>query len=279
MNRLPVPDDGWRRLVQRATAIAVLWAIATFSIAVAAMPVIDPECYSDTDGGGQVCPLHRDPALTHLFDVRWPPVPAAVTVSVILVAILLGIGLAILLDTSEPWSEQGGAPTAAGGIAGLLGAGLGLLVAGPGFFHPLIALGTIVLGALLFLLGLLGLRAFRRALHRRYARHLRREHLRDHGTRIVATITEVTWEETYPDGDALFTVTAAFTTATGARLVIETILVPRADAPVVDGTVVIFHDDERAHPTGIDVLLEADPNGQRDPDALEKYPDASPGVA
>lgn len=274
LNRLPVPDDGWAHLLRQVIVVFASWAVAAFMIAAAGLPQTDPQCYSDTDGGAQICPLHPDPVLTHLFDVRWPAVPEAVTVSVIMVAMLLGIGLGIFLDTSEPWSERGGAPTAAGIVSGLQGGGLGLLVAGPGFLHPLIALGVTALGALLIVLGLLALRAFLRALRRRYARHLRREHLREQGTRTVARITALDWRQTYQDDDAVFTVTAELDAEGGTRPVTEELCVPRAEAPVVGGTVVLLHDDEMGHPTGIDVLLEADPEGLRDPDALEKYPEA-----
>ncbi|UOR01495.1 hypothetical protein MUN77_15410 [Leucobacter allii] len=271
---LPTPDDGWARVLLQAGAVAGLWAIATFLIAAAALPQMDPQCYSDSPTGGRVCPLQRDPVLTHLFDVRWPAVPEAVTVSGVLLTMLLGIGLAIFLDTSEPWSERGGAPTAAGIVSGLLGGGLGLLVAGPGFVHPLIALGVTALGALLALLGSLALRAFLRALRRRYAGHLRREQLREHGTRTVSRITSLDWQYTYPDDDTVFTLTAEFDTRDGRRSVTEELCVPRRDAPVLGGTVIVVHDDDAAHATGIDALLALDPDGLRDPDALEKYPEA-----
>ncbi|MFJ7085901.1 hypothetical protein ACIQU8_22035 [Streptomyces griseus] len=279
MRSLPVPDDGWPHVLRQAVAVAVLWAIATFGIAAAGLPQMDPQCYSD--GGAQICPLHPDPVLTHLFDARWPAVPEPVTVTGVLVTMYLGIGLALFLDTSEPWSERGGAPTAAGLTAGLLGAGLGLLVAGPGFVHPLIAVGCTALGAVLLLLGLLALRAFLRALRRRYARHLRREQLLEHGTRAVATIAELVWTERYQrysgpegEGDPVFVVTARLGEGSDARTVTEELAVPRGDAPVVGGTVIVIHDDRKVHETGITVLLQPDPEGLRDPEALEKYPPA-----
>ncbi|MFC0674319.1 hypothetical protein [Brachybacterium hainanense] len=278
---LPRPDGGWPHLLRQVVAVVLLWAIAAFLIAAAGLPLMDPQCYSDSPSGGEVCPLDPDPVLTHLFDARWPAVPEPVTVTVSLAAVFAGIGLAIHLDTSEPWSERGDAPTAAGLIAGVLGAGLGLLIAGPGFLDPRVAIGITALGALLLLLGLLALRAFLRALRRRYARHLRREHLRGRGTRTIATITGLVWTERYrryggqeDDGDPIFAVTARLGRASGARTVAEELAVPRADAPVVGGTVIVIHDDEHAHETGIDVLLEPDPDGLRDPDALVKYPPA-----
>lgn len=281
MRNLPVPDGGWPHVLRQAVAVAVLWAVATFGIAAAGLPLVDPQCYSDSDGGARICPLHPDPVLTHLFDARWPAVPEPVTVTGVLVAMFLGIGLAVFLDTSEPWSERGGAPTAAGLTAGLLGVGLGLFVAGPGFVNPLIAVGCTALGALLLLLGLLALRAFLRALRQRYARHLRREQLQQHGTHTVATIAELVWTERYQrhggqedGGDPIFVVTARLGEGSEARTVTEELAVPRADAPVVGGTVVVIHDDRKAHETGITVLLESDPEGPRDPEALEKYPPA-----
>ena len=277
MRTLPVPDDGWPHVLRQAVAVAVLWAIATFGIAAAGMPVMDPQCYSDSPGAAQVCPLHPDPVLTHLFDARWPAVPEPVTVTGILAAMFLGIGLAILLDTSEPWSERGGAPTAAGLTAGLIGAGLGLLVAGPGFLHPLIAAGCTALGALMLVVGLLALRAFLRALRRRYARHLRREELQQQGTRTVATIIGLVWTGRYSgtEGDEpVFVVTARFGQGSETRTVAEELSVPRADAPVIGGTVIVVHDDRVAHESGITVLLELDPGGPRDPEALTKYPPA-----
>jgi hypothetical protein len=54
--------------------------------------------------------------------------------------------------------------------------------------------------------------------------------------------------------------------------VTEELTVPRADAPVVGGTVIVIHDDREAHPTGIAVILELDPEGLRDPEALTTYP-------
>jgi len=277
MTALPVPDDGWPHVLRRAVAIAALWAAVTFGIAAAGMPLIDPQCSSDTMGGGPICPLHPDPALSRLFDARWPAVPEPLTVTGVLLALFLGIGLSLFLDTSEPWSERGGAPTAAGFTAGLLGAGLGLLVAGPGFVQPLIALACTALGALLLLLGLLALRAFVRALRRRYARHLREVQLREHGTRTVAAITGLVWAERYSgsEGDEpVFVVTAEFGRGRRTRTVTERVSLPYADVPVVGGTVIVIHDDRENDETGVAVLLEPDPDGLRDPEAREKYPPA-----
>ena len=36
----------------------------------------------------------------------------------------------------------------------------------------------------------------------------------------------------------------------------------------------MIHDEHTNHPTGVTVLIEADPAGLRDPEALEKYPPA-----
>lgn len=278
MQTLPVPDGGWPHPSRQVIAIVVFWAIAAFGFAALVLPTMDPQCYSDN--GTHVCPLDPDPALTHLFDTRWPPVPVTWAALALFLSMMLGVGLAIFLDTSDPWSETGGAPAVVGSISVSCGIGLGLLVAGPGFVHPLVALGCTGLGALLIVLSLLGVRGFQRVLRRRYARHLRREHLREHGTRTVATVTELEWRRRYggKEGEEpVFAVTARLTSEPNARTVTEELTVPRADSPVVRGTVIVVHDDQEGHETGIDVLLEPDPDGLRDRDALEKYPPAPAG--
>ncbi|MDQ0613445.1 hypothetical protein QF046_001086 [Microbacterium sp. W4I4] len=275
MTVLPVPDGGWTQLIRTTTAVAVCWAIAMFGLAAFVFSTMDPQCAMINNA--HVCPQNPDPALTHLFDVRWPAVHAAWAVPVPILLMLIGIGLVIFLDTSEPWSKTGGAPRLVGDIPGVLGAGLGLLVAGPGFVQPLVALGVTGLGGLLILLGLLGVRWFRRTLHSRYARHLRREDLRERGTRTIAAISELTWTGRYSrkEGDEpVFSVTARLGPEHGAREVRAELTTPREHAPIAGGTVIVIHDGQENHGTGIDVLLESDPDGLRDPEALEKYPPA-----
>ena len=147
-------------------------------------------------------------------------------------------------------------------------------MAGPGFTRPLVALSITGAGVLLIALGLLGVRGFRNALQRRHALHQRRGALTQHGTCTVATITELVWEQRYLDEDPVFTVTATLGTAPDARMITDELCVPREQAPIVGGTVIVIHDDQTGHHTGIDVLIEPDPGGLRDPDALEKYPKA-----
>ena len=276
MTPLPTPDDGWTHLLRSAITVAVLWAISGFALTALLLPGIDPQCSSDSGTG--VCPLDPDRAITHLFDAAWPQIPElwGIAVVVVVVSMLLGIAIALVIDTSAPWSKTCGTrtPPIAGFLAGLLGCGLGLLVAGPGFTRPLVALSITGAGVLLIALGLLGVRGFRNALQRRHALHQRRGALTQHGTCTVATITELVWEQRYLDEDPVFTVTATLGTAPDARMITDELCVPREQAPIVGGTVIVIHDDQTGHHTGIDVLIEPDPGGLRDPDALEKYPKA-----
>lgn len=269
---LPVPDGGWPRLLRRAVAVGALWAVAVFVIAAAALPLMDPQCTS-TDTG-RVCPSDLVPAISHLFDVRWPALPEAWVVPAVAVPMMCGVGTALFLGHDQPWAATGGAPAVVGELAGVVGAGVGLLIAGPGFVHPAIAAGITGLGALLVALGLLGLRGFRRALRRRHARHLRLTHLRAHGTRTVAAITQIDWRGGYRSGDPVLTVTARLGGSAGARETTARMAVARERAPIVGGTVIVIHEDEEGHPTGVDVLMEPDPHGARDPDARKKYPPA-----
>lgn len=275
MSALPVPDGGWSHLLRSVIAVGLLWATAAWAATALLLPRMDPQCYSNDVA--RICPLHPDPALTHLFDSAWPQVTELWGFLVVVVPMVSGIGIALFIDTSEPWAEAGGAPPVTGSLSGLTGTGLGLLIAGPGFARPLVVLGIAGGGLLLMVLGLLGVRRLREELRRRAAAHERRARLEEHGTRTIARITALEWQQAYRDDDPVFTVTAAFGPAPDARTVTGELCVPREDAPVVGGTVVVVHDEERGHPTGIDLLLSADPDGLRDPEALEKYPEAPKG--
>lgn len=275
MSSLPAPDGGWSHLLRSLTVVSALWAIAAFCATALLLPGMDPQCSSTETA--RICPQYPDPALTHLFDAAWPQIPELWGAAVMVPAMLLAIGIALFVDTSEPWSETGGAPPVAGFLAGLIGGGVGLMVTGPGFEHPLVALGITATGAVLVLLGWLGVRRFRKTLRRRFAVHQRREALYECGTRTIATITALEWEQRYLDDDLVFTVTARLGEEPGARSVAGELRVPHAHVPVIGGTVVVLHDDQVGHATGIDFLLEADPDGRRDPDALEKYPKAPEG--
>ncbi|WP_449276729.1 hypothetical protein [Leucobacter sp. GX24907] len=272
MSALPVPTDGWPHLLRMAGSVTAGWAIAAFTIVAFLLPGVDPQCQSANET--TVCPQHPDPALTHLFDAYWPQIPVGWPAGIMVVSMLFAIGVAVFIDSADPWSSTGGAPQFTGLLAGILGCGVGLFVAGPGFTRPLIALAVTALGALLILLALLCMRGFRGALRRRYAVHLRRQELRQHGTRTVATITELVWERRYLNDDPVFTVAARLGDAPGARIVSDELCVPSEQAPVVGGTVVVIHDKHTDHPTDVTALIEADPAGLRDPNALEKYPPA-----
>ncbi|MBB4134000.1 hypothetical protein [Gordonia humi] len=82
------------------------------------------------------------------------------------------------------------------------------------------------------------------------------------------------WERRYLDDDPVFTVAARLGDSPEAHVVSEKLCILREQAPVVGGTVVVIHDQHTDLPTGVTVLIEADPAGLCDPEALEKYPPA-----
>lgn len=275
---LPEPDGGWRRVGTMWAVVAVLWALASFTLVAFVNPLMDPECYSDGTGT-TICPLpeSRDQALAGIFDVRWPSLHGwePLGLGLAILSIMVAVGVSIFLSTTDPWSSTGGAPDTVGLQASLTGAGLGLIVAGSGYLRLLPALGFVGAGLLAWFLAALILRALVRSLTRRYAEHQRRTDLREHGRRLLAEVVEVRYLSAAGTTDrAVFEVMAR---PYGQAQVVEGLVgAPRPDAPIVGGTVFIYADDETDHPTGVAVVMEPDPDSIRDPDFEERYPEPSP---
>lgn len=277
LRTLPAPDDGWRPLARLTALVALSAFIAAFALTGLLLPTMDIECWSNAEGA-TICPHpdSRDPRLAHLLDARWPSVGAADLAVALFAfaALLLAIGGTAFLATASPWEGLGAGPDAMGLWAGLGGAGAGLVVAGCGFLHPLAAAAIIGAGFLLLLTAALGLRHATRSLRRRHAAHVRRRDLRARGRRSIARVVDVRWLTGAGTTDVLvFDVTARIRRQGGE--VRGILRVPREEAPVVGGSVVVFSDGSPDHPTGIAVVLESDPRSPRHPDPWAAYPDLS----
>lgn len=275
---LPEPEGGWRGVGTQALVVAALWALAIFTITAFLLPQMDPECYTD-DTGSTVCPLpeSRNPALAELLDVRWPPIGSweVLALAGALAAIFVAVGVSLFLSTNNPWSRTGGAPDLVGLQAALGGVGLGLVVAGPGFVRPISAVACVALGLIAWLLAAVACRIFVRSLQRRYAEHLRRTRLREHGRRLLADVVDVAYlPAAGTTGGSVFRVEAR--PRGGGRSLVGLLQVPRPDAPVVGGTVFVYSDGAHAHPTGVDVVMDPDPESIRDAHYDERYPEPSP---
>lgn len=156
----PVPSGGKGPFLLRAAAVFALWGVIAFTVAALAIPLMDPECYSDI--GDRICPLaeDRDPNLTHLYATRWPQVDE----SAVGIILLVMVGLAAALDrfflrSWEPWPAQSYSGVHVAMICGVLGCGIGLLVAGLGFADPRMMLGVTGAGLAVIVLGGIGIRA------------------------------------------------------------------------------------------------------------------------
>lgn len=275
---LPAPEGGWHRITTWVTWVAALWAVATFIMVAIVTPRMDPECYSDGTSV-TICPLpeDRNPALTGLLEARWPDLGAWTTLAGVAGVLLLlaAVGASIFLSTIEPWSSTGGAPNTVVLQASLAGIGLGLISAGLGYVRPLVVFGFVAAGVLAWGFGALLCRAFVRSLRDRYAKHLRRARLRERGKRLLAEVIDVYWLRGAGTSDLLlFEVTAR--QCDEPRMFDGLIRLPRADAPVIGGTIFVYTDGASYHPTGIDVVMEQDPASVRDPDVEQRYPDLSP---
>ncbi len=277
LRTLPAPDDGWRPLAHLTALVALSAFIAAFALTGLLLPTMDIECWSNAEGA-TICPHpdSRDPRLAHLLDARWPPVGAADLAVALLAfaALLLAVGGTAFLATTSPWEGLGPGPDAMGLWVGTGGAGAGLVVAGCGFIHPLAVAAIIGAGFLLVAASALGLRHTVRVLRRRHAAHVRRNDLRERGRRSIARVVGVNWLTGAGTTDILvFAVTAKIRRP--EREVRGILRVPREQAPIVGGSVVVFFDGNPDHPTGIAVVLEPDPRSPRHPDPWAAYPDLS----
>ena len=193
----------------------------------------------------------------------WPHLSDSWPAALMVPGLMLAAGVALSLDIANPWRSSGVRTSAAGLLAGLVGGGVGTAAAGA---------GILAVGGILLLCGLLGARAFGRSVRRYDSAHRRREHLRAHGTRSVAVVDALSWEQAYQEDDPIFTITATMRTNRGLRTVTGDLCAPRDLAPIVGGTVIVSHDGTTDDPTRIDCLFAADPRSPRDPDALRTYP-------
>ena len=193
----------------------------------------------------------------------WPHLSDSWPAALMVPGLMLAAGVALSLDIANPWRSSGVRTSAAGLLAGLVGGGVGTAAAGA---------GILAVGGILLLCGLLGARAFGRSVRRYDSAHRRREHLRGHGTRSIAVVDALSWEQAYQEDDPIFTITATMRTNRGLRTVTGDLCAPRDLAPIVGGTVIVSHDGTTDDPTGIDCLFASDPHSPRDPDALRTYP-------
>jgi len=156
----PVPSGGKGPFFLRTAAVFALWAVIAFTVAALAIPLMDPECYSDI--GDRICPLDedRDASLTHLYVTRWPQVDESTAGLTLLVTVGLAAALDRLLIRSwEPWPAQKYSGVHVAMICGVLGCGIGLLVAGLGFADPRMLLGVTGAGLAVTVLGGIGIRS------------------------------------------------------------------------------------------------------------------------
>ena len=202
----------------------------------------------------------------------WPHLSDSWPAALMVPGLMLAAGVSLSLDIANPWRSSGVRTSAAGLLAGLVGGGVGTAAAGAGFSRPVVSAGILAVGGILLLCGLLGARAFGRSVRRYDSAHRRREHLRGHGTRSVAVVDALSWEQAYQEDDPIFTITATMRTNRGLRTVTGDLCAPRDLAPIVGGTVIVSHDGTTDDPTGIDCLFASDPHSPRDPDALRTYP-------
>lgn len=156
---LPAPQGGWPRAVLPIAVVLALWALIAYTVTALAIPLMDPECYSDI--GDRICPLEesRDPDLTHLYETRWPAVGEMFVGLLLLTTIGLAAALyRFFLRTWEPWPAQSYSGVHIALLCGALGAGLGLIVGGAGYTDPRMLFSVTGAGILVCALSSIGIR-------------------------------------------------------------------------------------------------------------------------
>jgi len=95
------------------------------------------------------------------------------------------------------------------------------------------------------------------------------EQVRGAGTRVIAEVTEVTFESEWRHQNPQFTVTARFATPTGVQTATSELFTDPGDAPVVGGTVLIWYIADGTQPS--ETYMEQDVNSIREPGAAARY--------
>lgn len=271
---VPVPDGGWRSLLVALAVVAGLFSTALWTLTALVLPRMGSTC--SPDPGVATCSSAESNLVAEaLRESLWPAVNGTASGLFTVVLIFAGVGVAVFVDTSGPWGRIAGAPSFTGFLAGLGGSGVGILVAGFGHTHPLAVGGLTVGGVAVVGIVVVCARWGVRRLRDDYAVHLRRRALRRDGTRVVGVVTAVEWMSHGVGDNHVFKVTTSFRTASGLQTRTALLATPKPLAPVLGGTVLVYCDDTGGHPTGIDLLLDIDPDSIRDPDA-DAYPDPSP---
>ncbi|GAB3631229.1 hypothetical protein GCM10027421_05820 [Microbacterium shaanxiense] len=165
LSMLPAPQSGWVRTLLPLAVVFVLWVVIAFTVSGLAIPLMDPECYSDI--GDRICPRdeNRDPGLTHLYKSRWPAADEPSVGLLLLVAAGLAAALhRFFLRAWDPWPAQSYSGVHIAMVSGMLGAGLGLVLGGAGYTDLRMLLGVTGVGILVGALGGLGIRTVVRGL-------------------------------------------------------------------------------------------------------------------
>ncbi|MFF2653399.1 hypothetical protein [Streptomyces sp. NPDC058045] len=282
---LPAPRGGWPVVTAFAVLAAVPWAVVAFTVMALLLPAMELRCHmgpADT----KVCLREQDPdpLAARLLDPRWPQVGFGWAVVILTVSLLLWfVFVGVAMQFWAPWPGSDGDFRLAH-VSAVGGVGLGLLVAGPGFRDPRTTAGVTCLGLLAGIAAGYGLRWFAKSLRHAHAVLTRTAELRQHGRVARALVTGFTEGPSQDLSRRRFTVTARIAADAAdaeegeGRTVTGEIEVAIRDAPVVGGTVLVRFDERRDHPSGVGILMEADPESVRDPGAEGGYAyDPAPG--
>lgn len=205
----------------------------------------------------------------------WADAPTAAWCALLIVicGAIAVLGLRSLARADE-WLDDLPAKSYLPSVARFAGVALGALgaTATTGQFGIRLVAGAIAVAAVVFTV--LRARMLRSEIVDMRVERARVDALRAHGRRVRATVIEAEFTQVWVGSMMLFEVTAEYIARSGTHRVRERLFVGIDDAPVVDGTVLLWVTADGSAPT--DVHMEVDPDSIRHADPSVLLPVVDP---
>lgn len=205
----------------------------------------------------------------------WPTGPDDLWMWVCVGSTVVGIVLGFVIDNSPLWTDRLPFLSDAGAAASNSGAAIGLIgaVATVAALNPTDALAIGILAALAVGFAGLAWRRIRSTIRETRAHHREIDRVRElhaTGTQVRAQVVDVRFHRTWLGGsNPLFTVTADYDTPSGRRRAEGRVTTSPADAPIEDGTVLLWYSGDGSDTENVDIVQ--DPDSIRDPNAEKTY--------
>jgi len=212
-------------------------------------------------------------SLAGTTDPIWPEGSDELWIWAFIGTTIAGFLLSFTLDYSSLWTDRLPFLSDAGSAASTTGVAIGsaaavISIARAGADQSAI----IIVGIVAVVAAGIAWRKVHSAVRETRARHRNIERLHDlhaTGTRVRAVVEDVEFRQPWLWNEPVFTVTARYDTPSGSQQAAGRLVTPAADAPVVDGTVLLWFSGDGTDTSNIHI--ERDPDSILDPDAATTY--------